>query len=216
MFALIAVLDTFSHRQLLFVLCVAAVLLVVAANREARKAFWQPARPPQSDTGWGPAIRAPRLLLVYALGAVIVGGSFFSWVKDAEYWPFSPYPMFSWLYPGTDFKFTTLRLYAVVDQEQPVSEFPLDRNEYLEPLDNSRLPAALALAIAENRLAPVLQDCLKRYQALRAAGIHRGPPIEGLRLYRVSWNLNAQASNVETPNHRELLGEFPKLQPSRQ
>ncbi len=215
MFASIAILNTFSHRQLLFVLCLVAALAVVVTNREARKAFWQPTRPREDKTTSGPPIRTSRLLLVYALGALIVGGSLFSWLTDTEYWPFSPYPMFSWLYARTDFQFTTLRLYGV-DPEQPASEFPLDRNEYLEPFDNSRLPAALALSIAENRLAPALEDCLKRYQALRVAGIHHGPPIERLRLYRVTWNLNGQASNVETPNHRELLAEFPKPQPKRE
>lgn len=195
-----------SPRQFLFFAALALLLIVIVANREARQAFWSPAQA-AGGTSAPPPMRPWRLLMVYALGVAIIGGSLFSWVTDTEHWPFSPYPMFSWLSPRTDFRFTTLRLYGVT-QEQPLSEFPLDRNEYLEPFDNSRLPAALDIAVHENRVAPVLKDCLDRYEALRASGIHHGPPITALRLYRVTWNLNAQASNVDAPKTKELLAEF--------
>jgi hypothetical protein len=206
--------DGISHRQLLFGLCLMVALAVIAANREARKAFWAPTYS-QGNATAAPAMRPSRLLIVYALGAAILGGSLFSWVTDTEHWPFSPYPMFSWLSPRTDFLFATLRLYGVT-QEQPLSEFPLDRNEYLEPFDNSRLPAALDIAVREDRLTPVLKDCLERYEALRVSGIHQGPTIRALRLYRVTWNLNAQASNVGNPGHRELLGEFSEARAKEQ
>jgi predicted membrane protein len=200
--ASLADLGGLSRRQLLFFVGVSVVLVAFLASREARKAFWDPTR----STGGSPAaMRTHRLLMVYALCAAILGGSLISWVRDKEYWPFSPYPMFSILYPQR--RFTTLRLYGVT-QGQPPSEFPLDRNEYLQPFDNSRLPAALAIALDENQLTPVMEDCLKRYEALRVSGIHHGPPIQGLRLYRVSWNLSLQADNVENPDHKELLGEF--------
>lgn len=195
-----------SHRKLLFGLCLLLVLIGIAAVREAREAFWAPTRS-QDMAPASSAMSPARLLIVYALGAAIVGGSLFSWVKDTEYWPFSPYPMFSMLSPRTDFLFTTLRLYGVT-QEQPFSEFPLDENEYLEPFDNSRLPTAFAPAVLENRMTPLLKDCLERYESLRASGIHQGPAIQALRLYRVTWHLNAQASNVRTPDHKELLAEF--------
>jgi hypothetical protein len=191
----------------LFLLCLVAVLIAVAANHEARKAFWLPTRPVESDTGWGPAMRASRLLLVYALGALIIGGSLISWIRDREYWPFSPYPMFSELVPGTDFRFSALKLYGVT-QEQPQWEVPLDRNEYLEPFDNSRLNVALDIAVRQKRVAAVLKDCLERYEALRIAGIHQGPAIQGIRVYHVTWNMNTSASNVSRPDQRELLGEF--------
>jgi hypothetical protein len=206
-FATLLFLAGFSHRQLLFVLCLLAVLALIVANRQAREAFWAPT---QSDVSTAiPAMHSWRLMIVYALGIAIIGGSLFSWITDAEHWPFSPYPMFSWISPRTDFRFTTLRLYGVT-QEQPLSEFPLDRNEYLEPFDNSRLPNALDIALRKDRLTPLLKDCLERYEALRVAQIHQGPAIRALRLYRVTWNLNAQASNVSTPGSRQLLGEFPE------
>jgi len=205
-FGTLVFLGGFSHRQLLFVLFLLAVLAAIVANREAREAFWAPTQSGGDATAI-PTMRPWRLLIAYALGIAIIGGSVFSWVTDTERWPFSPYPMFSWPSPRTDFRFTTLRLYGVT-QEQPLSEFPLDRNEYLEPFDNSRLPEALAIAVRENRLTPALGDCLERYEVLRVSGIHQGPAIRALRLYRVTWNLNTQASNVNAPGYRELLGEF--------
>jgi hypothetical protein len=118
--------------------------------------------------------------------------------------------MFSWLDTPSDSKFTTLRLYGVT-QRQPLLEFPLDKNEYFEPFDNSRLPAALNIALSEHRLMPALEDCLQRYDALRVSGIHQGPTLQALRLYRVTWTLNPQASNVNAPDHKELVGEVSEL-----
>ena len=52
-----------------------------------------------------------------------------------------------------------------------------------------------------------LQDCLRRYEALRASGLHRGPALQGLRLYRVTWTPNPQVSNLNTPDSKEFVGE---------
>src|ERR1700730_12954193 len=116
----LVLVDGISHRKLWFGLCLLLVLIGIAAVREAREAFWAPTRS-QGIAPTSPAMSPARLLIVYALGTAIVGGSLFSWVKDTEYWPFSPYPMFAALSPRTDFPFTTLRLYGVT-QEQPFSE----------------------------------------------------------------------------------------------
>jgi predicted membrane protein len=201
----LALLVGFSLRKVVFLACLLAVLIFIASSREARRAFWEPTR----SAGDSPktAMRPHRLLLIYAVCALILGGSLISWVRDTEYWPFSPYPMFSVLY--TQARFTTLRLYGVT-KEQPLSEFPLDRNVYLQPFDDSRLPAALAIALSENQVTPALQDCLQRYEALRLSGTHQGPPIQAIRLYRVTWNMNVRANNVDNPDHKELLAEFPE------
>jgi predicted membrane protein len=201
----LALLAGFSFRQMVFLACLLAVLILVASSREARRAFWDPSRPAGDRPNT--AMRPHRLLLIYAVCALVLGGSLISWVRDTEYWPFSPYPMFSVLYPQT--RFTTLRLYGVTN-ERPMSEFPLDRNAYLQPFDNSRLSAALAIALSENRVTPALKDCLQRYEALRLSRTHQGPPIQAIRLYRVSWNMDVQANNVDNPDHEELLGEFPE------
>ena len=200
--AIFAVLG-FSPRQLAFVVCLLVVLIAVALSAEARKAFWNPTRAANGVA----ALPAYRLLTVYALAAIILGGSLIAWVRDTEYWPYSAYPMFSLISPRKDFKFTTLRVYGVT-QREPLAEFQLDDNAYIEPFDNSRLPQALGIALSENKLTPVLKDLLERYDALRVAKVHNGPPLQGLRLYRVTWYLNDQASNEKTPADKVFLGEF--------
>src|ERR1700738_3901936 len=117
--------------KLNFGLCALAVLALILANRELRKAFWAPTQPREGDATAAPAMLRWRLLAAYAVGAVILGGSLFDLVNDTEHWPFSQYPMFSYLETRTDGRFTLLRLYGVT-QRQPLSEFPLDNNEYLE------------------------------------------------------------------------------------
>jgi hypothetical protein len=183
----------------------AFVLLIFSSSRELRRAFWAPAQGDGVSPSTQP-MRRSRLLIAYAVGAVILGGSLYDLANDSEHWPFSQYPMFSYLETRTDRRFTLLRLYGV-PRSQLLPEFPLDRNEYLEPFDNSRLPNALGLLLEQHRLIPALQDCLQRYEALRISGIHRGPALKALRLYRVTWRLDLRASNVNDPDQKQLLGE---------
>ena len=86
-----------SERRLLLVLCTLVFLAIILANREFRKAFWAPAHAPEGDAAAAPAMLGWRLVTVYALGALILGGSVFDSVTDTEHWPFSQYSMFSWV-----------------------------------------------------------------------------------------------------------------------
>jgi hypothetical protein len=152
------------------------------------------------------AIPRLRLFIIYALGAVIFGGALTDLVRDTEHWPFSQYPMFSEI--AASKTYSTLRLYGVV-QRSPLLEMQLDNNLYLQPFDNSRLPAALEHAFRRNRLEEAMLDCLTRYKALRRAGRHDGPPLIALRLYRVTWTLDPSASNIDRPDRKDLLIEVP-------
>jgi hypothetical protein len=160
--------------------------------------------------GCEPAVKSgiskPRLLLVYALGAIIFGGTLSDMLSDTEHWPFSPYPMYSTMDVSETYSF--LRLYGVL-QRSPLVEVPLDDNIYLQPLDNSRLPPALERAAMENRLDEAMADCLARYESARQAGRHGGPRLVGVRLYRLTWTLQPSASNVDQPDRKELLGDVP-------
>jgi hypothetical protein len=150
------------------------------------------------------AMSKPRLLVIYALGAVIFGGAISDLARDKEHWPFAPYAMFSEI--SASKTYSMLRLYGVV-QRSPLVEIQLDDNGYLRPFDNSRLADALEHARRENKLDDGVTDCLKRYEALRRAGRHNGPPVVAMRLYRVTWSFDPSASNVERPDRRELLAE---------
>jgi hypothetical protein len=193
------------NSKLGFALCAMAVFAPMFASRAIRAAFWAPARPHQGDPASKPVMSRRRLLLAYALGAVILGGSCFDLLNDTEHWPFSQYPMFSETRTGNP-PFEELRLFGVT-QREPLSEFPLDRNEYLEPFDNSRMPDALDYANQTHHLKVALENCLQRYDDLRASGIHQGPTLQALRLYRLTWTLNAQADNLNSPDRKELVAE---------
>jgi hypothetical protein len=193
------------NSKLLFGLCALAFLVVIFANREIREAFWAPAHAPGGDATACPTMPRWRLVTVYALGAVIVGGSVYDCVTDREHWPFSQYSMFSGIENRAD-DYTLLRLYGVT-QREPLMEFALDKNDYIKPFDNSRMGAALLIALRQNRLTPALEDCLKRYNALAALGIHHGPALQALRLYRLSWTSDPRVRNVDNPDRKELVAE---------
>jgi hypothetical protein len=193
------------NRKLIFGVCVLALIAVIFLNRELRAAFWAPSQAGSGDASPVRPMTKGRLLAAYAVAAVIMGGSFYDFAADRETWPYSQYPMFSFIDAPPNGKFTILRLYGVTPQ--PSVEFPLDRNEYLEPFDNSRVQNALERNLAPQQLAIALKDCLRRYDALRASGIHQGPALQSLRLYRVTWIPNPQASNLNAPDSRKFLGE---------
>jgi len=181
----------------LAILCSYILLAIVRVSREAPVELHEPP---------GVAMSKTRRLVVYGLGAVIFGGALSDLMRDTEHWPFSAYTMFSRIQVSKTY--STLRLYGVVERS-PLIEMPLDSNVYLQPFDNSRLAAALEHALEENKVNDGLTDCLTRYEALRRAGVHHGPPLVAMRLYSLTWMLDTSASNVERPEVKQLLAEVP-------
>ena len=146
-----------------------------------------------------------RLFVVYGLGAIIFGGALSDLVRDTEHWPFAQYSMFSETEMSTK-TYSMFRLYGVLDGS-PLVELPLDSDLYLQPFDNSRLTPALEHAAKINRLDEAVTNCLVRYDALRRARRHNGPPLVAMRLYRVTWTIEPSAENVDQPDHKELWAE---------
>jgi hypothetical protein len=150
-----------------------------------------------------------RTLLVYSLFAMITGGTLYDLLRDTEHWPFSPYPMYSWVVKSH--AFIILRLYGVTESE-PQTEFPLTDNRFLQPFDNSRLPNALDDIVGNPKrrymLDEAVRDCLLRYETLRRAGSHSGPSLRAIRLYRVYWVLDSRARNVDRPDRKDLIVEI--------
>jgi hypothetical protein len=149
-----------------------------------------------------------RIWLFCLLAAIITGGSLFDLLRDSEHWPFSPYSMYSSLV--TSPTLTTLRMYGVTEGESQ-TEFPLSDNRYLQPFDNSRFPSAIDDIIRDPKrrylLDDAVRDCLLRYEALRRAGLHNGPPLQAIRLYRVFWALDSRARNVDQPDRKDFIVE---------
>jgi hypothetical protein len=136
----------------------------------------------------------------------VICASLYDIFADQEHWPFSQYPMFSGVWKSPTF--TWLRLFGVTSDGR---EFPLDANRYVEPFDQSRLPKALKrmteMPDADARLRAALPDLLVRYEELRRADVHEGPPLVAMRLYELEWTIDRQAANVNQPDRRRFLAE---------
>jgi hypothetical protein len=156
-----------------------------------------------------------RVFLLSAVSFLLIIGSLFSIIFDEEFWPFSPYPMYAKV--QREPSVSEMQLYGVT-QESPHREVPmrnsLNDTAYIEPFEPGRLRNALRRIAStpdpEKRsrlLNEALLDSLKRYENLRLAGLHDGPPLQGMRLYRTEQQPNAQTENVDQPDDRELIAE---------
>jgi hypothetical protein len=156
-----------------------------------------------------------RLWLVHGCIAAIVAGSAFDIAVQGEHWPFSSYPMYSGVERSRTL--TVVRLFGVVGDGNRQLEFPLTDSDALQPMDQARVAAGLDWIIAisygddakrTDLLTRALSDVLQRYEEHRLAGRHEGPALRGIRMYRVSWQLDPWARNVESPDRKELLFEL--------
>jgi len=147
-----------------------------------------------------------RLVAAHVLILGIVGSSVYDIATEQEHFPFSNYPMFS-----TVHRTPTLRWYRLFGVTTDGREVALLKYSQLWPLDQSRLPLGLRRIHQEpgheTRLKEALSDILQRYERRRAAGEHDGPPVCGLRLYEIGWDLEPYAANLERPGSRELIAE---------
>ena len=153
-------------------------------------------------------ISRSRFLLVHLGLAVLLAGSGFDILAGREHWPFSNYPMYSRI--ERDRTVTKLHLYGV-PEGAATREFPLLDHRYIQPFDKTRLTSALQQLQrrpdAERQLREAARDVLERYEVLRQAGRHDGPPLQAVRLYRLEWRLDPRARNVDQPDGRALLLE---------
>jgi len=150
-----------------------------------------------------------RYFIINTVIGIIVAGSLFDIATRREHWPFSYYDLYSGA--SNEYSLTLLRLYGVTESETP-GEFPLYSFRYIQPFDNARLRFALDTIDAgpnrNERLSEALRDCLRRYEALRVSGRHDGPPLRGIRFYRVYWRLDPWARNLDFPDRKDLLFEI--------
>lgn len=158
-----------------------------------------------------------RIWLVYFLFIFFAGGSLYDIARDQEHWPFSPYAMYS--YAERERTLTMIELFGLTQDNGTPREVPLRDYQYIEPFQSARLRTALSILEADQSpkrpqlLTEALQDCLVRYERLRRAGRHDGPHLSTIRLYRLQWQLDPWARNVERPDYRQILAEV--KQPER-
>jgi hypothetical protein len=195
--------------NVLLVLSMAALIIaqMVYSNRRRRD---------HKDTSAAPMavvhLGKTRRGIIHGMIAFIIAGSLVDIITAAEHWPFSPYPMYSVVKRNRTV--TDLRLVGITKDPVP-REFPLIVSEYLQPFDRSRLgasfPTMLRRPDREKLLRVALEDCLRRYEVHRLASRHNGPPLQGLRLYEMSWKLDPRAGNLDHPERKDLLFEVTGL-----
>jgi hypothetical protein len=149
-----------------------------------------------------------RTWLAHAVIAVVAGGGLVAIATGIERWPFSPYPMYAKIRPAS----YSMPVLFGVTAEAPEREVPLFQKAYLYPFNTAVLRDAFVLQLRQSAAHPdaprqALLDCLQRYERRRRAGLHDGPALRGMRLYRLTWALLPGASNFERPEGKELLLE---------
>ena len=146
---------------------------------------------------------------VYALLAVFVGGHLLSAVTEKEHWPFGPYLMFS--QANSSQHVGLLRMMGVTDEAAP-REILLSKDPaYFAPMPVYHIRLAFYRAVWQwsggqpELLETLSRDYLNRYEARREAGLHQGPRLSGLRLYRYDWTTHPDAGNAAKPDRVTLI-----------
>ena len=149
-----------------------------------------------------------RLYVAHAALGFILLGHGYDIVRQQEHWPFSNYPM--WARLSREWHVRQVAPVGLTD-DSPPREVDLMYEGYFAPmpLQYQRLKFQ---AVARGRRAAerdkVLGDYLGHYERRRAAGLHGGPPLVGMRLYERHWDMNKHASNAATPDRTTLLYEY--------
>jgi len=154
------------------------------------------------------AISGRRKLAVLLIVVGLPGIQVMEAVAHDEHWPFSFYSMYSSDQGST---MSWMRVYGVTESGD---EIFLQPNEYFQPFDIARFPYAfedvvLMRSDADRSTKAALANVLELYENNRQSGRHAGPPLKGLRLYRVEWKLNPTASNKNTPDKRVFINAYP-------
>ncbi len=88
----------------------------------------------------------------------------------------------------------------------------LVHEQYLLPFNRNRLGVAFRTLLRNKKsqaeIQTALQDCYCRYEARRQRRLHSGPPLTGLRVYQVTWEVLPFAQNRERPEKRELVASW--------
>lgn len=148
-----------------------------------------------------------RVVLVQLGVFVLVMGHVVSFVRQRDHWPFSSYPMYSQV--ELDTNITRYRVYGV--QASTGTEFDLmTEPAYITPFDMTRLNSGLRYMESRDpdKLGDALDSLLSIYERRRLDGEHSGPPLNGMRIYSVEWEVQPTAGNTNQPIRQELVHEF--------
>jgi hypothetical protein len=152
-----------------------------------------------------------RLFLIHAALIVLIVGHLYDIIQKGEHWPFSQYQMFAFLQEPS---LTRMELYGVM-QEDSHQEFSLRQVSRdfggvreTESLRNISRSQEIKSEERQQMLDGALLDALSKYENGRLAGKHDGPPLQGVRLYEATWQLDDPAKSiVDPPDQQKLIHE---------
>ncbi|NIV42873.1 MAG: hypothetical protein GWN11_05095 [Candidatus Dadabacteria bacterium] len=108
-----------------------------------------------------------------------------------EFWPFSPYPMFSGKIIQK--RVSNIEITGVMADGR---EIPLDISEYFYPFNRTKLRTSIMRSAwsgrdrknKHNKLGELQNYLLNQYDVTKKADYHNGPSIVDLRIYRKIWD----------------------------
>ncbi|MEM7230913.1 MAG: hypothetical protein AAF517_01980 [Planctomycetota bacterium] len=148
-----------------------------------------------------------RSLLTAAIPIVtVLGLSLKCLIEDREIWPFSNYPMYSYVQKD---RFRYVQIYGV--PRAGGDEVSLNSRDFWDPFSPVELHGALArlkgLPDRGGRLREALHYLVSRYEFHRSAGRHGEPDLSFLRIYESRWDLSRFDPAASAPERR-LLAEY--------
>lgn len=142
-----------------------------------------------------------RLALINTAIVVLIGSHLLALISKLELWPISHYPMYSRLATST---VVWHGLWGVTQE----GEVALPADIYFAPFRTPRINNILLMARTVEEQNDALRQLWRRYDELRGRGAHDGPPLLGLRAYRVAWALTPGVTKESQPLARKLMFEI--------
>jgi len=130
-------------------------------------------------------------------------------IDRKDIWPFSTYAMYTRLRAPDHAQQHVL---VGLTTDQPAREIEIFLEwEYLRPLYRGSLKNSLRRFSASpdpDQLKAAAIDCLRRYEERRTTGLHDGPPLSAIRVYRYVWHYDRVDPILRRATERILLGEW--------
>jgi hypothetical protein len=163
----------------------------------------EPVTPAQPMKRW-------RVWVVFGLVTLLVVGHGIDIAAQREHWPFSHYPMYARAEKKK--RQELLSLFGTMRAPGYRAMVRLTDPNYVPPLNEGRLRVILMAAYrrgtTEQNLADarrVMADYMRAYEARRVAGLHDGPRMTEIHLYRLTWKLRPDGTHATRPWKQEQL-----------
>ena len=151
-----------------------------------------------------------RVWVVFALVTLLVVGHGIDIAAQREHWPFSHYPMYARAEKKK--RQELLSLFGTMRAPGYRAMVRLTDPNYVPPLNEGRLRVILMAAYRRGErpqdiaaARQVLADYMRMYESRRLAGLHDGPPMREIWLYRLTWKLRPDGTAGSRPSIKEPL-----------